>query len=187
MKKFLLFIFLCTALWGEISISVGQTSGRYLQNLTDDGFHQRQSVLAGRPALFFELDSLDHPLFLANDFIVYGIGAFAETRYRDYLTGYNNTTFIPLYANYYLKLNEQWMIGAGINFNIMQLRYKTTTTTLSQQLGKNILLRYKPGDYFMEGGLMQTCSIGRFDDVDSFFDATNYVFKFGYYLERNKF
>lgn len=186
-KKILFAILLCTTLWAEISISIGQTSGRYLQSIDGDGFQQRYSVLAGRPAIFYELDSLGHPLFLPNDFVAYGIAAFAETRHHEYVAGYQYTTYLPLYANYYYVLNEHWALGAGINFNIMQLRYKNDTLTLGQQLGKNILLRYRIADHFFESGIMQTCAASRFGDTDTFYDATNYIFKIGYYLEKNTF
>lgn len=173
----------------EISLSVGQTSGTYLQDIRDDRGHSiRKSVYAGRPAFFYEIDSGNHPLWFSGDRVAFGLGIFAETRHRDYADQKNYSTDIPLYLNYYFKLTDNWSCGAGINFDIKQLRYKNETTTAGQQLGKNILFRYSNPADFYELGLIQGCSGLRLnDEIDVFYDSTNYIFKYGFYIEQNKF
>ncbi len=187
-----LIILLCfiSLAFSEISLSLGQTSGTYLQTLTDDGDVKiHKNYLPGRPALFYEIDSGNHPLWLENDQVIFGIGLMSETRYKDYYADSNFTTFIPIYFNYYLRFAENWAVGTGLNLNIMQTRYKNNLISLSQKPGLNLVLRYTPEpSYFIEAGVMRTVSEAWYEpDLRSSYDATNYILKFGWYLETSKY
>jgi hypothetical protein len=189
MRIFLLIVLLSSCLFGELSLSLGQTSGSYLQSIQNaNGTFLKKAPLAGRPAFFFELDSCDHPLWLKNDRVIFGLAAFAENRHRDYVERFNYAAYVPLYMNYYLQLTKNWSVGAGINFNIMQLRYKNQTAMAGQQLGKNLLIRYdSAANNFFEFGLLQTVDAIIYEnDIECWYDATNFIFKYGFYLERDK-
>jgi hypothetical protein len=175
-------------LQAEISVALGQTWGKYLQTLATDNNGQRslhQSELSGRLSLWYELDSRDHPLFLENDQVVYGIGLLQETRYQDALLPEDRTLIIPLYATYYLNY-AQLGLGAGLNVALMDLRTPRRTTTLGQQLGKHFALRYNFTEGYIESMVMQNCAEGMFSvqgsEVTSFYDMTQYILRCGWYL-----
>ncbi len=188
MKYFLLFsFFIFSLLAAEISWSLGQTFGHSLQTIEDnDGTKLRQTPLPGRGAIFVELDSYDKPLWLKNDQVTMGLAAFAENPYQDYATNYNWMTNVPFYINYYLKFKKT-ALGFGLNFNILTLRHKNSTATLAQQLGYNLLFRYNiNSSIFFESGLMQTLAAGSWqEETVSYYAGTNYIFRLGYYFEKN--
>lgn len=189
MKYSLLFLcFIVSLLSAEISCSLGQTFGHSLQRIeNNDDTTLRQVPLPGRGAVFVELDSYDKPLWLKNDQIIIGLAAFAENSYQDYTANYNWMTNLPFYINYYLKF-KKIAFGFGLNFNVLTLRHKNSTATLAQQLGHNLLFRYNiNSSLFFEGGLMQTLAAGSWqEETISYYAGTNYIFRLGYYFERNR-
>lgn len=171
----------------EISCSIGQTFGHSLQTIDNDNeVNTRMVPLPGRPAFFVELDSYNKPLWLKNDQVTMGLAAFAENHYQDYAANYNWMTSVPLYINYYLKF-KKIAVGIGLNFNMLTLRQKNSTATLTQQLGGNLLLRYNINhNLFLESGLMQTTAAGSWhEDNITTYTGINYIFRVGYYFERN--
>ena len=180
-------ILLSTALWAEISIGIGHTSGRYKQTISEDTTGRRslhQNVLPGRISLWYELDSRDHHLFLDNDQVIYGLGLVNQAHYKDYTLDTDRIFIIPLYTTYYLNYGD-FGVGGGINLALMDIRTPRNTTTLAQQLGKQLALRYNRSDWYIEAMVMQNCAANTVDAGESFYDITQYILRYGWYLENN--
>jgi hypothetical protein len=177
---FLLFIF--SALFADISLSGGLTQGRQLQTISGAENYRAASELTLRPAFFVEADSAGHPLFLANDQVVYGLGLLTECAHRDVYAAFNQHFAFPLYATYYLNFGAQ-AVGAGLSLNILQLRYRNYAALQGQQLGKHIFWRWNWPDKYLEFGLMQLCAESAYaaDDIVSFYDTANFILRCGFY------
>jgi hypothetical protein len=167
----------------EIGLSAGFTQGRSLQALSGEDTRGRVSLLALRPAFFVETDSLNHPLFLANDQVVFGLGVLTETAQADLLLSAKYQLSIPLYATYYLRFGNQ-AVGLGLNLNLLQLRHRNDVYVQGQQLGKHLFWRMDQDNSYMELGVLQLCAQGDYPDsgVVSFYDSTNFVCRYGIYL-----
>lgn len=191
-KKHIIILLLISAcLHAEISVGLGQTWGRYLETLASDNNGQRsvqQGILSGRLSFWYELDSYDHPLLLSNDQIVYGLGLLTETRYQDSFLTEDKVLIIPLYATYYLNY-AQFGLGLGLNLALMDMHNAHSSTTLGQQLGKHLAVRYNFPEWYLELMLMQNCAEGSLGNKDNeltaFYDMTQYIIRCGWYFEKN--
>ncbi|MDR2428780.1 MAG: hypothetical protein LBD62_03130 [Candidatus Margulisbacteria bacterium] len=183
MKKSSLFlIFIFATLSAEISLSGGLTQGRQLQTISGAENYRAASELTLRPAFFVEADSAGHPLFLANDQVVYGLGILTECAHQDAYAAFKQQLAFPLYVTYYLNFGAQ-AVGAGLNLNILQLRYRNYAALQGQQLGKHIFWRWNGADNYLEFGILQLCAESAYpaDDTVSFYDTTNFILRYGFY------
>jgi hypothetical protein len=193
MQRYLIiFLLLFSITLSDTSFSLGHTFSRYLQTVSLDHNgtrYSRSGILSGRPAFFIEFDSRNHPLFLANDYVAYGLGIISEAHYRDYYTLDDYLSLFPLYATYYVNVLPELALGFGGNITIQQTRYKNEPSMNGQQFGKHFFIRYRWDPYsFLETGIMQTCAqsgFGEQEDTVSFYDTTNFIFRYGFYLENN--
>lgn len=168
----------------EIAFSGGLTWGSASQTLSGSERGVKISGLSLRPAYFVELDSFGHPLFLANDFVAFGLGWLTETAHRDtLLSGKYVQMSLPLYATYYLRYGTQ-AVGFGLNLNLLQLRYRDNTAGQGQQLGKHLFWRINSNNSYVELGFMQLCARGDYPDEDivSFYESWNFIWRCGFYL-----
>jgi hypothetical protein len=187
------FVFLCCllscGLFADISLSLGNSFGRGLQTISYDhngGRYARPLTLSGRPAFFFEIDSRNHPLFLDKDMVVYGFGILSEVKYRERLTEDQYIAQFPFYATYYYWLTPHIALGAGATITVQQTRHKNSVNQQGQQLGKLLAARYAiDQNSFLDVGIMQTCAQAEYNnnDIVSFYDVTNYTFRYGWYLD----
>ena len=188
-KPIITLLLISAFLQAEISVGLGHTWSRTLQGLHEDndGAHSyHQGSVPGRISLWYEVDSLDHHLFLDNDQVVYGIAILTEARYSDAFLETNRLFIAPLYATYYLNF-EKIGIGAGLSVALTDVRNTRENTTLGQQIGKHLALRYNEYPWFIEALLMQSCAEGTFgnkgNEIRSFYDITNYSLRYGWYID----
>lgn len=176
----------------DTSISLGSSFGHGLQTMSYDhngARYSRPITLSGRPSFFFELDSRNHYLFLENDMVVYGFGILSEVKYREHFLADEYISQFPLYAGYYYWLDPRWAIGGGITVTVQQTRYKNSVSPHGQQLGKLLCGRFAiDQNSFLDLGIMQTCAKSEYDNNDkaSFYDFTNYIIRYGWYIESIK-
>lgn len=188
-KSLVLILILSACAQSEISVGIGHTWGRYLETLSTDNNGQRfvhQGLLSGRLSFWYELDSYHHPIFFANDQVVYGLGLLSETPYQDSLLAEDQALIIPLYTTYYLNY-AQIGFGVGLNVALMNMRTAQSSTTLGQQLGKHLAIRYNFPSWYLETMLMQNCAEGSFgpkeNEITAFYDMTQYLLRCGWYLD----
>ena len=184
MKKILFLLILLSCVRAEVALLLGLTQGNALQTLSGDVNQSQVSSLSLRPAYFVEVDSVDHPLFLANDMVVLGLGWLTETAHKDLMMDEKYVQLsIPVYATYYLRYGIH-SIGLGFSLNLMQLRYRNHVSMQGQQLGKHLFWRINGDNNYLELGVMQLCAQGNYaeEDVVSFYDTTNFVLRYGFYL-----
>lgn len=182
-RKILILFCLTSLVLAEIGLSGGITWGESLQSISGAERIDKLYSLSPRLAYFVELDSLDHPLFLENDQIVFGLGFLTETAHKDWILPAQFQLSIPLYVTYYLRFGAH-AIGLGGNLNLLQIRYRNDLYMQGQQLGKQLFYRYNAGSSYLEFGVMQLCARGDYPDEEliSFYDSLNFILRYGFYL-----